>query len=116
MKISVTQSIMGLDDVTPIPSPTKAGQPLTLREVLVQALLQLSPQENVSGAKKYKFFKMARRIEKNDDIDFKAEELTMFKECVGKAFFPLVVGPVWDLLDGRGVDSAPSSNDDPETE
>ncbi len=73
--------------------------PATVRHVLVNALMQ--PKEKDLGMEKMKKYELATRIFKNDSVELDANEVAMLKNLVGELFAPLVVGQVWNLLEGK---------------
>ena len=72
----------------------------TLKTVIVNALL--SPVERESGVEKMKKYELATRIYKSEDeVELSAEEITLIKARVGELFAPLVVGQVYNALEGK---------------
>jgi len=73
---------------------------LTLAEACKNALLVAD--EKSTGKDKYESFKIATKLDnaKGGTIELTAEEITKIKEAVGKYMFPMVVGLVWDALEG----------------
>ena len=100
MKINVTQVLKNIngDDLI---EPNEKGevQPVLLRTVLVNALM--IPVEKDTGVQKVEKYSLAIDIQKNDEIEITAEQATMLKEVVGKPYGPVIVGPVFNLLDGK---------------
>jgi len=78
---------------------------LTVKDVCIQALLaNFTTEDNkIDGAEKYKRFKLAQRLENNQNsvIGLNAEEVTLIKKLLGMAFTTLIVGQVYDLLEGN---------------
>jgi len=79
----------------------------TMRTVCVNALLNEYTGETIDGATKLKRFKLAERIseEPAEDadpvlVDLKAEEVALVKDLVAKCYGPLVVGRVYEFLEG----------------
>jgi hypothetical protein len=101
MKLDVTTTLK-LMDGTPIMEVGKDGQAETavVRTALVNALLQ--PTDKDAGIDKMKKYDLAMRIYSAKTlVELTIEECAMVKELVGKSFAPLVVGQLWNLLDGR---------------
>ena len=97
--IKMNQELKDLDGNT-IPGP-KEGKKLTLLDVCRTGLL--SYDEKMAGEKKYENFKLAKKLEDAPaaGVELTAEEITNIKQLVGKGQFPLIVGIVWDLLEGK---------------
>jgi len=72
------------------------GVPIILGNLVIQALLTQDKKE-VDGKEKFARYKLAIKIEHNDDIDI--SEASFIKEIVGNILTPLPVGRIWDLLD-----------------
>lgn len=99
-KIKVTTEIIDLAGnpiVSPPKNPGEKPEPLTLRAASIQALM--GADDKATGDQKFKVFMLAQRIHEEDEPTLKSEEITLVKNAVGKLFFPLVVGRVWNLLD-----------------
>jgi len=73
----------------------------TLGDACKNALL--SYDEKASGNEKYEAFQLSMKIDSApaDGVDLKAEEITKIKNAVGRTGFPLLVGIVWNLLEGK---------------
>jgi hypothetical protein len=79
-----------------------AGKPMTVREAIGNALHAALQGEQPNGDEKYKRFQLSLKIETSDGKpDLTTEDLSRIKDVVGKAFGPLVVGRVFDLLDQK---------------
>jgi hypothetical protein len=76
------------------------GNHSPLRELLYTALDDTPAGENPDGQQKYKIAELIFRIfSARDTIELSAEEVTLFKDRVGKVFEkPVVVLRLWDLL------------------
>jgi len=131
-KIDVTKEVRDLEG-NPIFGPPGApveidGEPtppqkMTVRSACIQALL--TADERDSGTQKFEAFRLAQKIQEDDNPHFKSEEIARLKKAVGKIFIPVVVGRVWDYLDPpkdelhaeTSKDAAtPSPEPEPETE
>jgi len=73
----------------------------TVKMAIVNAIL--APVQKESGVDKVKKFDLAQRIYKSDEVDLTAEEISLIKERVGESFPPIVVGQIWNLLEGKEV-------------
>ena len=75
------------------------GSKLTLSDVASQALLLGFQGEEQSAEEKVKRFKLAQRLGLAVEVEVKAEDIVLIKQCVGRAFGALIVGPAFDILD-----------------
>lgn len=71
----------------------------TVKTAIVNAVL--APVQKESGIEKVKKFNLAQRIYKDDEVELTAEEVSLIKACVGENFAPIVVGQIWNLLEGK---------------
>ena len=72
---------------------------VTLRTVFVNALM--IPEQADTGVKKVEKYGLAIDIQKNDEVNITAEQAALLKEVVGKPYGPVVVGPVFAILDSE---------------
>jgi len=73
---------------------------VTLATVCVEALNATFPDEReLDGKEKFDRFMLASKVYSGGEIDLKVEDLAMIKKLVGKAYGPLVVGRVYELID-----------------
>jgi hypothetical protein len=72
-----------------------------LSTVCVNALMNSYPDEQtLTGKEKADRYHVAMKIQANPGrVDLTVEQLTLLKLLVGKAYGPLVVGQVYDLLE-----------------
>jgi len=100
MKIKLTQKIKNLKGEN-----LKDGKvDIELKAVCVNALLSETPEKEggkVDGNEKMKRFLLAEKIEKAKELDLKAEEIAKIKAIVGGSFAPLIVGRVYNALEGK---------------
>lgn len=89
--------IRGIDGKPLVDAVTK--EEATVQTALVNALTAEYRDEKIEGSEKMKRWVLAERIHSNKEIDLTAEEASLLKNLVGKAFGPIVVGPVWNALD-----------------
>lgn len=99
MKIDVNRELKELDGTV---LENEKKELLTVKKVIVNALLANMPNETVSGEDKLKRFELSQRVHKADGlVDIKAEEATMIKDLVGKVFATLVVGQFFQIIEGK---------------
>lgn len=79
------------------------GQPARVRGVCIDALLAAFQDEpSLAGEEKLKRFQLALKVKESNSVaDLTAEEITLIKKLVGKAYAPIVVGQVWTILESR---------------
>jgi len=106
--IDVTVALKTLQGADMIePNPEGEATTATLRMALVNALL--SPVQKESGVEKIKKYDLAMKIHKNDKVDLTAEEITLLKARVGEVFPVLIVGQVFEILEGKKNEDRSSS-------
>lgn len=98
MKIDFNQPVCDLNGK---PFPDGEG-PLTLSAVCVAALLQTYQDEQgkITGEEKYQRYDLATRVN-GKAADVTVEQIGRLKQLIGKFFGPSVVGPTYDMLEGR---------------
>lgn len=81
--------------------PEKKGEPLTLKEACMLALLNTNPDERIGGMEKFKRGKLADDLYVVENImDLKAPEVSLLKRLAGELFVPpLLTFRIWTLLD-----------------
>lgn len=74
-----------------------------LSRLAVNALLVNYPDEqSLSGEDKVKRFKLAQLINDADgDVEVTAEQVSLLKSLIAKAYTPLVVGQSYEILEGE---------------
>jgi hypothetical protein len=96
MKIDLTQELKDFDGKV---IPSASGKPATVKGVVIDALIATYQDEaNLGGEEKLKRWELASKINKGD-FDLTAEDIVLAKKLVGKAYGPLVVGQVWNILE-----------------
>ncbi len=89
---------------------------MTLGNACSEALLSMLDRKDMDedGSLKYMRWQLAGRIiATNDVVEVMAEDITLIKKRVGKRYGPVVVGPVYDLLEGKS-DASKDTNDEVE--
>jgi len=77
------------------------GKPLTMKRALIISLNNIFEDEkDISGEAKFARGMLAMRIHKEEAPDFKIDECSEIKECVGKSFSPWVIAQIWPVLEG----------------
>lgn len=108
MKINLDAPVLDYEDkpITTPPDEEGATKPLTFFDVFVNALNGIGPGEQLPAETKNKIYQITRKIYLNKEPNLTPDQLILIKERVGKAYAPVVVGRVIDLIDGT---------DDPKT-
>ena len=76
--------------------------PLTLRSACCGALMGVYKDEtDLPGHEKVRRYCIARKIYEEQSPDLPAEDIALVKSLVSKRFYASVVGPVWQLLEGK---------------
>lgn len=109
--LAITAPALAADFGTPIkqidgkPMVKDDKNVLTVQEVATTALLAAYQDEpNLSGIEKNTRFWLARKIQENPkNPALTADETKTIKDLVAKAYSPLIVGQVWQLLDPATV-------------
>ncbi len=103
MRIDFSQAILGYDG-QPLTDGTK---PLTLGSVAVDALSATFPAEGGNdrpdGAEKQRRFRLALIAYAAKEADLPIEDVALIKKLVGIGYAPLVVGRVYELLEGTPI-------------
>lgn len=100
MKLN-TLTVLKNVDGEPLIEPDAKGEvsEVVLRKVLVNALM--IPAEKDTGTQKVEKYMLAMDIQKNDEVEVTPEQIVLLKSAVEKPYGPIVVGPVWNLLDQK---------------
>ena len=100
-----TGIVITMFDGTPVKSPPTATE-LTIGAAAINALLA---DDGASGGQdKFDRFMLAQRLHeaKGGKVALKAEDAALIKNVVGSVYGALIVGQVWQAIDGD--ESAPS--------
>ena len=99
MKIDFSKELIGYDG-----EPLKEGDKIiTLAMVCCNALGNPAPDEaQLPGEEKARRFDLAVAVyASKGPLDLKVEQVALIKSLIGKLYGPMVVGPVWKLLEGE---------------
>ena len=100
MNVDVTKNLITFDGQTMKDIVDGEAVDATLRMAMVNAIL--SPVEKESGMDKVKKYELAKRIHNaKDEVELSAEDISLIKERIGEVFPALIVGQVFDLLEGK---------------
>jgi hypothetical protein len=88
-------------DGQPLPTSQTDKTPVTLGTVADTALLNSFPDEkDISGDEKVHRFTLAVMV-KSGKVELTAENITLIKTVIAKAYGPLIVGRAWAILDPK---------------
>jgi hypothetical protein len=72
----------------------------TLRTVLLGACLNtLRADELMDAKQKVTLYLLSKKIAEKGDVELTSDDIVLLKDRVGKAYNPLVVGRVYEVLD-----------------
>lgn len=95
MTIDFSTVLRGLDS-----SPLMHdGNEFTLAIACVNALLAQYADEQASGDEKMQRWTLARKLWRAAEVSVTSEEIVMLKKLVGRAFSPIVVGRVYEMME-----------------
>lgn len=93
--------------------PEEEKEILTYFDVFVNALNGILPGEPVTGEIKNKIFQITKKIYANKEPNLTPDQCILIKERVGKAYAPVIVGRVNELIDGEaGSDESEKASPD----
>ena len=106
MKLDLNQTIIDTDGRIVV---MEEGIPFLLKDAIKRALVanyayEMSSERSLglSGEDKFKRWELATQVSKADEsIEIKAEDIVLIKSLIGKFFGPVIVGPVWNMLEGK---------------
>ena len=111
MVIDTTKAIVDMDGKevrNNVPGPvgedghaTVIQETLTVRVVIVNAVLLEDPKNPTPGVEKVKLFELAQRIHGSDSVSLTSEEITLIKSKVLATYAVMVAGQVVKLLEGE---------------
>lgn len=77
------------------------GKPMTIGDAALLALTATAQNESPDGLEKFRRYELAKKLKMLLEVDLSPEEVAKLKERVGAIFNVVVVGRVWDALDGK---------------
>lgn len=104
MKVNINgQVLVGYDD-RPLKMDASPNAPdSTLKAVVYQALtVSLPGDEGQTKEAKYSFYKLAKKVKNSQgELDLTVEQLGIIKDRVAKAYPPLIIGQVYEFIEGE---------------
>lgn len=116
MKIDVTKEIKDFEgNVLQVPTLNNQTKAATIRWACVNALMGIyQDEQNIAGEEKLKRYLLAQKVQKQKTPELASEEITLIKQLVGKNFGPPVVGPVFQVLEGKALHLVEDGDDEEE--
>ena len=74
---------------------------ITLKSICVNSLLATIPNETPTGEEKLLRYSLATQINKDEEVDLSAEDISKIKKMVGQAFPTVIVGQTFLMLEGK---------------
>jgi len=97
MKIKINTALIGANNEE---LKGEKGRTLTVKDVCVNSLL--IPQQSDNEKTKWEKYEIYRKIkDSKDDVELKTEELLVLKKAIGATQPTLIMGQVWELIEGR---------------
>lgn len=79
-----------------------ASVPLTLRVACCGAIMGVYKDETeLSGQEKTRRYCLARKIYEDPCPDLASEDIALIKQLIAKRYYASVVGPAWQMLEGK---------------
>jgi len=99
MDVNFAQELKTLDGESI--SNGRGRQTTTLKDVTIDALLAtFQDEQGLPGNEKLERYKLALRVSLAPVQTLNAEEISLIKKLIGKAFSPLIVGQAYLMLEG----------------
>ena len=97
---TVFLDMLGEQIETPV-APGKPPEPLTLKTVLIQCLINEADGEKVDEKGKLDRYDIALRVRKGGEVEMEAGEIEMCKKSIALQFPVLITGQANKLLEGK---------------
>lgn len=97
---TVLLDMLGEKIETPV-APGQPPEPLTLKTILIQCLINEADSEKSDAKGKIERYDLALRIKDGGEIEIEAGEIDMCKKSIALQFPVLVVGQANKLLEGK---------------
>jgi hypothetical protein len=97
---TVLLDMLGEEIKTPV-APGSPPEPLTLKTVLIQCLINEADGEKTDAKGKIERYDLALRIKNGGEVEIEAGEVDMCKKSIALQFPVLVVGQTDKLLEGK---------------
>lgn len=104
MKIDTTRTLKGHDGnelMIKLPGSEQPVKGWNIKTISVFALENSAPNEQIAGLEKFRRSGIAHRISTSTEVELEAGEVALIKELAAKMFPASVVGPFWNVMEGR---------------
>ena len=98
MKLNIDQVLSGLDGA---PLTADGDQPLTLKVVVANALLQPQQEDPQVQGLAYRLYTLAQTIHAGEQVELEAADIDLIKKRLERVYPPIVVGQSWNMLEGK---------------
>lgn len=98
-KINFDQILLDLVTAEPIRVSETDPSAVTLKIPVITCLLDDIPDDTPNA--KYMAYTLAERLKGGGDVEIEAFEIEFVKRRAEKRFAPMILGQVWDMLEGR---------------
>lgn len=100
MKFNPEQTMKNLDGVN-LTRPLESGdtEPMTMRFAIRSALIAV-PGQPLTPDESLRRFDLMEKFTSTKEVDLKADEIVLIKNCLAQIYGPLVVGQVVRAIDG----------------
>lgn len=96
MKIKINTALIGANNEE---LKGEKGRTLTIKDVCVNSLL--IPQQADNEKTKWEKYEIYRKIkDSQDEVELKTEELLVLKKAIGATQPTLIMGQVWEMIEG----------------
>lgn len=112
MKLNFNQSIKALGG-EPLKDKDENGVlvDIMLKIVVVNALL--APIEKETGIKKFERSELAAKVYNAEgEADLTIDEVALIKKRIGEHYGPILVGPIWHILEGDKLEKDSEKTDE----
>lgn len=73
---------------------------MTLKDVIVNALLGEFEGEKLSGEEKLERYKLAMMVQSaKAEVDLNSKDMVLVKDLIGRAWSPLISGQAWEMIE-----------------
>lgn len=77
------------------------GKELKSKDIIAFSLLSSHDSQKVTAQDKFKRYETWKKLGHEEYIDLACEEISKIKEIIGEIYPPIIVGQLWDLLEGN---------------
>lgn len=99
MKVNIKRQILNIATGKTIDND---GDPLTLKDVMMNALMIGPEGEKQTGEDKYKLYELAEKVSKTKtELELTTDEISNIKKRIGAIYGVNVVGQAYNMLEGK---------------